>query len=96
VSFTEILGKMLPLAQQLRSVIRVLLGLPVVFRWKDANGTHHGKGVTRDLSVKGMFVMVSEPECPPVSAIVRCALKIPSLDFLAPDAVLEGLTKGSS
>jgi hypothetical protein len=77
-----------------RSLARVRLRLPIIFRWKDGAGVHAGLGVTRDMTAKGMFVDVTESECPPTSVILRCDLLVPSLDEKEPNAVIEAVSVG--
>jgi hypothetical protein len=41
---------------------RYRLEFPAMFFWKDARGTQHeGVGLTRDISVRGVFIFTSSP-----------------------------------
>jgi hypothetical protein len=77
---------------RLRSHFRVQLDLPVVFRWRDRSGRHQAEGVTRDISAAGVFVL--SEVFPPVSAIIRCEVLIPSLDVQAQGSLLEVIAVG--
>lgn len=46
---------------ELRSARRYRVALPVVFFWGTGSNFFEGAGTTRDLSVKGMFVITKDP-----------------------------------
>jgi hypothetical protein len=76
-----------------RSIQRHPAKFPVSFTWKDGTGQKRSsRGVTRDISAKGMFVRTGT--IPPASAVVRCYLKLPALDTRAPDVVHEAIAVG--
>jgi hypothetical protein len=76
-----------------RSIQRHPAKFPVSFSWKDATGERRSsKGVTRDISAKGMFVRTGT--VPPASVVVRCRLELPALDTRAPDVVHEAIAVG--
>jgi len=61
----------------LRSAIRYSLTAPVTFTWKRPEGLSlQGKGVTRDLSVAGVFVLARA--CPPPDVTVSLEIAFPS------------------
>lgn len=52
---------------------------PVIFRWKGPNNVHlQGEGVTRDMSVAGLFVLTIA--CPPPNAVVEMEVLLPLSD----------------
>jgi PilZ domain len=56
---------------------RYSLELTVGFRWKNGNGGHHqGKGVTRDVSTRGVRIVGSP--CPPVNAKILFDISLPA------------------
>jgi hypothetical protein len=61
-----------------RKEVRYRLDAPVLFSWE---GPDHkllqGEGITRDISVAGIFVV--SPACPPVEAYVEFEVVLPSL-----------------
>jgi hypothetical protein len=51
----------------------------VIFRWKGPNNElFQGEGVTRDMSVQGIFALT--PTCPPASAVVQMEVLLPFSD----------------
>ena len=72
---------------------RFELSLPVNFRWKGSATFIRGLGTTRDITAQGSMFIDSDT-IPPVSAIVRCFLLMPSLDATAADPYLLGETVG--
>ena len=61
-----------------RHISRLPLKVPVIFRWRDRQGTRcRGNGFTRDLSSEGMFVV--SDRCPPAGAAIKLNLILPAL-----------------
>src|SRR5579871_241894 len=62
-----------------RKAIRYRMRTPVIFRW---SGPDHerfqGEGVTRDMSVAGVFVLTDT--CPPPDAAIQMEVLLPFLD----------------
>jgi hypothetical protein len=57
---------------------RFRLRLPVLTQWTDHQGqVRYGGGFSRDISVRGVFVLSSEP--PPISTMVTVTVAIPNL-----------------
>lgn len=77
---------------QLREVGRFPLKVPVIFVWRDHSGSHSGTGFTTDLSVHGLYV--ASTNRPPLRAIVRCEVFLPSLDVRASNCPLHGTAIG--
>lgn len=76
-----------------RTIQRHPARFAVSFSWKDETGKRRSsKGVTRDISARGMFVRTST--VPPPSAVVRCELELPALDTRAPDIVHHAVAVG--
>lgn len=64
---------------QQRSCTRYRLTIPVIFRWKNENGSRCiCKGFTRDISTHAVFVFSAEP--PPVGTAVRLEFLFPPLE----------------
>lgn len=62
----------------LRTMVRHSLRARVVFRWNDENGSEKaGRGQTRDISQKGVYVC--SPERPPHGASVCMNIYLPPL-----------------
>jgi hypothetical protein len=62
-----------------RRTIRYRMRTPVVFRWKGPDNEHfQGEGVTRDMSVAGVFVLTAA--CPPPNAVVQMEVLLPVSD----------------
>jgi len=76
-----------------RKADRVQLALPVNFRWKGPTSALRGLGRTRDITAQGSMFIDSDT-LPPLSAIVRCFLLVPSLDATARDPYLLGTAVG--
>ena len=56
-----------PVSVELRSRVRYRLSASAVFSWAGAqHGRFRGEGLTRDISLRGVFVFT--PTCPPVGA----------------------------
>jgi hypothetical protein len=53
------------------------MNVPVEFSWEDARGRRASVGFTRDLSIRGTFVLAGK--CPPVGTAVRMQLLLPPL-----------------
>jgi hypothetical protein len=61
-----------------RNFTRSRLGVPVVYSWKDQQGTsRQAGGYTRDISPAGMFLL--SPACPPVGTPVVLEAFLPAL-----------------
>jgi hypothetical protein len=61
----------------LRSAIRYRLTAPVMFSWKGPGARRlRAKGLTRDISVAGVFVLASS--CPPPDIMVMMEILFPS------------------
>jgi len=59
-----------------RKHYRYRLGVPVMFFWKDARDTQHkGIGLTRDISVRGLFAFTTSP--PPLESEVKLKAFLP-------------------
>ena len=55
---------------------RYRLGIPVVFSWGDAGQRQHdGFGLTRDVSIRGAFVLTTSP--PPLGAHIKLKAFLP-------------------
>lgn len=62
-----------------RRAIRYRMRTPVIFRWKGPDNVHlQGEGVTRDMSVAGVFVLTAA--CPPSNAVVQVEVLLPVSD----------------
>jgi hypothetical protein len=62
-----------------RKVIRYRMSTPVIFRWSGPdNERFQGEGVTRDMSVAGVFVLTVT--CPPPNAVIQMEVLLPFLD----------------
>lgn len=64
-----------PLAKQ-RTAVRYPLEVPVVFRWMERGQARESHGLTRDVSVRGAFVL--SDECPPYGARVAVRMNFPA------------------
>ena len=60
-----------------RKLTRYRLSAPVVFSWREADHTHRGEGITRDMSCGGLFIW--SEQCPPVGAELRCEVFLPKV-----------------
>jgi len=68
--------------QQLRKYPRFKLEVPVVFSWREPNGSRRrARGYTRDLSPGGMFLIT--PRMPPVGSSVGMDAYLPPLSEAA-------------
>ena len=62
-----------------RTIERLALNVPVIFRWRDRQGVRRrGNGFTRNLSSGGVFV--EAPNFPPTGTAVKLDLLLPALD----------------
>lgn len=62
-----------------RVQVRYQLRLPVIFHWKDNNGTEHaGGGFTCDVALDGALIFSSR--CPTMGADIRIEVLIPAPD----------------
>ena len=62
-----------------RRTIRYRMRTPVIFRWKGPDNVRlQGEGVTRDMSVAGVFVLTAM--CPPANAVVQMEVLLPLSD----------------
>lgn len=61
---------------QLRSASRYHLAAAATFRWQSsAGGFVEGQGITRDISVKGAFILT--PNCPPAGIVLNVEVCLP-------------------
>jgi hypothetical protein len=68
---------------ELRKRVRYRLGTKAVFAWEDPKGNQlKGRGVTRDISLGGVFIFSSE--CPAVGKTVRLNVFLPPCQKSAP------------
>lgn len=68
--------------QQVRRHPRFKLEVPVVFSWREPNGSRRrARGYTRDLSPGGMFLIT--PRTPPVGTVVGMDAYLPALSEIA-------------
>ena len=68
---------------------RYRLGVPVIFSWRDARQAQHGGfGLTRDVSIKGAYVMTTSP--PPLEADVRLKAFFPPVVGVAAPVGIHG------
>lgn len=57
---------------------RFQLRLPVLTKWADGKGqSHYGGGFSRDISLRGVFVMSSEP--PPEATMISVTVVLPNV-----------------
>ena len=62
-----------------RRAIRYRMSTSVIFRWKRPdNQRFQAEGVTRDMSVEGVFVLTGTP--PPVNAVIHMEVILPLSD----------------
>jgi hypothetical protein len=62
-----------------RVQVRYPLKLPVIFHWKDNDGTEHtGGGFTCDVALDGALIFSSR--CPPMGTAIRIEVLIPAPD----------------
>src|SRR5579863_9782479 len=62
-----------------RRAIRYRMSTSVIFRWKRPdNQRFQAEGVTRDMSVEGVFVLTGTP--PPVNAVIQMEVILPLSD----------------
>ncbi len=67
------------LAEERRTCNRYRVGAPVLFYWKNQRGDRfQGKGITRDISVVGAYVLSTT--CPPANLPVDVEIILPPLD----------------
>lgn len=59
-----------------RTVVRYPLEIPVVFRWIEQGLIRESEGRTRDVSVRGAFVLADD--CPPCRARVEIKMSFPA------------------
>jgi hypothetical protein len=83
--FTDMQSKSISFAQpnglpmELRKELRYRLEAPAFFSWDSSDRKRlQGEGVTRDISVFGVFILT--PTCPPVDAPVQVEVILPSLN----------------
>lgn len=71
------------MTHRLRRFARFKLEVPVLFSWRDENGSRRrARGYTRDLSPGGMYLI--SPRCPPLGAVVGLDAFLPPLSESAP------------
>jgi len=54
-----------------RATTRYKIELPVFFRWQDKEATHHGRGLTRNMSTGGLFITSSRSPVPSANLTVE-------------------------
>lgn len=59
-----------------RTAVRYPLELPLVFRWTERGQVRESRGRTRDVSVRGAFVVSGD--CPPCGTRVAIKMKFPA------------------
>ena len=52
-----------------RNAVRYRLRVPAVFRWENEGVSSHNEALTRDISVKGAYLLSNE--CPPLRSNVK-------------------------
>lgn len=66
--------------EQCRSALRYQVAAPVVFSWENpAGGRLQGEGLTRDISVRGAFILILTAECPPTGVTLSVKISLPRL-----------------
>ena len=61
---------------ELRSALRYRLAATATFKWEGSgNDPLQGEGITRDISVKGAFILT--PNCPPAGIMLRVEIFLP-------------------
>jgi hypothetical protein len=61
---------------ELRNALRYRLAASAVFRWESpAGGLLQGQGITRDISVKGAFILTAN--CPPTGIVLSVEIFLP-------------------
>jgi len=66
-------------AVERRKGIRYRMSASVMFRWSGPeDGQYQGEGITRDISVAGVFVMTAT--CPPPNAVLQMEVLLPLSD----------------
>jgi len=64
-------------AQDVRRAIRYALHAKVIFAWLDERGHRHAaSGCTRDISIKGAYVVATE--CPPRGTFLSMSVYLPA------------------
>ena len=63
---------------ELRGAVRYPIKASVVFTWRGARGLLQGEGVTRDISIGGVFNRT--PTSPPNAVAVQMEIFLPSLE----------------
>ena len=64
--------------EECRSALRYQVAAPVVFSWEDpAGGRLQGEGVTRDISIRGAFILTANH--PPTEINLSVAISLPHL-----------------
>jgi hypothetical protein len=62
-----------------RASVRYRFGTPALFSWEcQAGGRLRGDGVTRDISVRGAFILT--PTCPPTGVVVQLEILLTAPD----------------
>lgn len=63
---------------ELRNALRYRLAASAVFRWESpGGGLVQGQGITRDISVKGAFILTAN--CPPAGIVLSVEIFLPQL-----------------
>ena len=76
-------------AVQPRKYMRYQLGVPVMFFWKDARDTQHeGVGLTRDVSVRGAYIIATSP--PPLKSTIKLKAFLPQGSQAVPPLRIQG------
>lgn len=58
-----------------RTAVRYALQIPVTYRWIERGAAREAEGCTRDVSVRGAYVITEE--CPPCGANLRIKMSFP-------------------
>jgi hypothetical protein len=60
-----------------RASVRYRFGTPAVFSWESqAGGRFKGEGLTRDISVRGVYILT--PTCPPPKVVIQVEIFLTS------------------
>lgn len=62
-----------------RHSIRYLLQFDVRFSWTIASRRAQAQGLTKDLSVHGVYVSCAQEDCPPPDSVVELTVSLPRL-----------------
>ena len=72
-----------------RKSTRYRLGVPVIFSWRNERQVQHeGLGLTRDVSIRGAFVLTTSP--PPLQANIKLEAFFPPVSSAAAPMRIHG------